>query len=58
MGSRHLKLLVDPDVMLLDWDMPVLNAIEVIRIVRSPGVFLRPNLPVINAHHACATLVR
>ena len=30
---------VDPDVMLLDWDMPVLNGIEVLRIVRSPGVF-------------------
>jgi CheY-like chemotaxis protein len=38
---------VDPDVMLLDWDMPVLNGIEVLRIVRSPGVFPRPNLPVI-----------
>src|SRR5262247_2686207 len=37
----------DPDVMLLDWDMPVLNGIEVLRIVRSPGVFARPNLPVI-----------
>lgn len=37
----------DPDVMLLDWDMPVLNGIEVLRIVRSPGVFPRPNLPVI-----------
>lgn len=34
----------DPDVMLLDWDMPVLNGIEVHRIVRS---FPRPNLPVI-----------
>jgi CheY-like chemotaxis protein len=34
----------DPDVMLLDWDMPVLNGIEVLRIVRS---FARPNLPVI-----------
>jgi two-component system chemotaxis response regulator CheY len=34
----------DPDVMLLDWDMPVLNGIEVLRIVRS---FPRPNLPVI-----------
>jgi DNA-binding response OmpR family regulator len=33
--------------MLLDWDMPVLNGIEVLRIVRSPGVFPRPNLPVI-----------
>jgi CheY-like chemotaxis protein len=37
----------DPDVMLLDWDMPLLNGIEVMRIVRSPGVFPRPNLPII-----------
>jgi two-component system chemotaxis response regulator CheY len=37
----------DPDIMLLDWDMPVLNGIEVLRIVRSPGVVPRPNLPTI-----------
>lgn len=37
----------DPDVMLLDWDMPLLNGMEVMRIVRSPGVFPRPNLPII-----------
>ena len=37
----------DPDIMLLDWDMPVLNGMEVMRIVRSPGVFPRPNLPII-----------
>ncbi|MBI3702277.1 MAG: response regulator [Rhizobiales bacterium] len=37
----------DPDVMLLDMDMPVLNGLEVMRIVRSPGVFPRPNLPII-----------
>ncbi len=37
----------DPDVMLLDWDMPLLNGMEVVRIVRSPGVFPRPNLPII-----------
>jgi len=37
----------DPDVMLLDWDMPILDGMEVIRIVRSPGVFPRPNLPII-----------
>ena len=37
----------DPDVVLLDWDMPVLNGIEVMRIVRSPGVFPRPNIPII-----------
>ncbi len=35
----------DPDITFLDWDMPVLNGIEVMRIVRSPGVFPRPNLP-------------
>ncbi|MEI9805758.1 MAG: response regulator [Pseudolabrys sp.] len=28
----------DPDIMLLDWDMPVLNGMEVMHIVRSPGV--------------------
>ncbi len=37
----------DPDVMLLDWDMPVLNGIEVMRIVHSLGVFPRSNLPII-----------
>ncbi|MEJ2435295.1 MAG: response regulator [Pseudolabrys sp.] len=37
----------DPDVMLLDWEMPVLSGMEVMRIVRSPGVFPRPNLPII-----------
>jgi CheY-like chemotaxis protein len=37
----------DPDIMLLDWHMPVLNGMEVVRIVRSPGVFPRPNLPII-----------
>jgi two-component system chemotaxis response regulator CheY len=37
----------DPDVLLLDWDLPVLDGMEVMRIVRSPGVFPRPNLPII-----------
>lgn len=37
----------DPDVMVTDWDMPILSGTEVIRIVRSPGVFPRPNLPII-----------
>lgn len=37
----------DPDVMVLEWDMPVLTGPEVMRIVRSPEVFPRPNLPVI-----------
>ena len=49
----------DPDVMLLDWDMPVLNGMEVMRIVRSPGVFPRPNLPIImltNRGHRASVL--
>ena len=38
---------INPDVMILDWDMPVLDGREVMRIVRSPGVFPKPNLPII-----------
>ena len=49
----------DPDVVLLDWDMPVLSGMEVMRIVRSPGVFPRPNIPIImlteRAHHSAVT---
>jgi CheY-like chemotaxis protein len=38
---------VNPVVMIVDWDMPVLDGREVMRIVRSPGVFPRANLPII-----------
>ena len=31
----------------MDWDMPVLDGREVMRIVRSPGVFPKANLPII-----------
>jgi two-component system chemotaxis response regulator CheY len=37
----------NPDIMLLDWQVPILNGLEVMRMVRSPGVFPRPNLPAI-----------
>jgi two-component system, chemotaxis family, chemotaxis protein CheY len=37
----------NPDVMLLDWDMPLLSGPQIMHIVRSPGVFARPGLPVI-----------
>jgi len=48
-GLEALEMIrtCDPDVMLLDWEMPVLDGMEVLRIVRSPGVFPRPNLPII-----------
>ena len=38
---------VNPDVMILDWDMPVLDGREVMRIVRTPGDFPKANLPII-----------
>ena len=38
---------VNPDVMIVDWDMPVLDGREVMRIVRAPGVYTKPNLSVI-----------
>ena len=38
---------VNPDVMILDWDLPVLTGQEVMRIVRAPGSFPKPNLPII-----------
>ena len=38
---------VNPDVMILDWDMPILDGREVMRIVRSPGVFPKPNVPIV-----------
>ena len=38
---------VGPNVVLLDWEMPLLSGAELVRIVRSPGVFPTPDLPII-----------
>jgi CheY-like chemotaxis protein len=38
---------VGPDVVVLDWEMPLLNGPELVRIVRSPGVFPMPDVPII-----------
>jgi two-component system chemotaxis response regulator CheY len=38
---------VNPDVMLMDWDIPVLSGPQVMHIVRSPGLFAKPSLPII-----------
>jgi two-component system chemotaxis response regulator CheY len=37
---------VNPDVMLMDWDIPVLSGPQVMHILRSPG-FKKPLLPII-----------
>jgi CheY-like chemotaxis protein len=38
---------VAPDVAILDWEMPLLSGAELVRIVRSPGVFPMPDIPII-----------
>jgi two-component system, chemotaxis family, chemotaxis protein CheY len=42
----------NPDVVFLDWDLPVLSGPQVVRIVRSPGVFPKPNLPIVMLTHS------
>jgi DNA-binding response OmpR family regulator len=34
-------------VVILDWEMPLLSGAELVRIVRSPGVFPIPDVPII-----------
>ena len=36
-----------PDVVILDWNLPTLDGPELMRIVRSPNVFPKPNVPAI-----------
>src|ERR1700678_4561245 len=38
---------IGPDVVVLDWEMPLLSGAELVRIVRSPGVFPMPDVPII-----------
>jgi CheY-like chemotaxis protein len=38
---------VNPDIMIMDWEMPLLDGREIMRIVRSPGVYPKANLPII-----------
>ena len=48
-GIAALEMIreVSPDVVILDWEMPLLNGPELVRIVRSPGVFPAPDIPII-----------
>lgn len=38
---------VGPDAVILDWEMPVLSGPELVRIIRSPGVFPVPDVPIV-----------
>jgi two-component system chemotaxis response regulator CheY len=48
-GIAALELIrtATPDIVVLDWEMPLLNGPELVRIVRSPGVFPLPDIPII-----------
>ncbi|MEA2949604.1 MAG: two-component system, chemotaxis family, chemotaxis protein CheY [Alphaproteobacteria bacterium] len=45
-GLEAIRLL-EPDVVLLDWEMPRIDGPEFVRRVRSPGTFPLPNVPII-----------
>jgi CheY-like chemotaxis protein len=45
-GLEAIRM-VHPDVVLLDWEMPLLSGAELVRIVRTPGAFPVPDLPII-----------
>ena len=36
-----------PDLLIIDWDLPLLSGVELVKIVRSPGVFPMPDIPII-----------
>lgn len=36
-----------PDLVILDWEMPLLSGAEVVRVIRTPGVFPVPDVPII-----------
>lgn len=48
-GAAGLTAIRDlsPDIVLLDWEMPMLDGPQFVRMVRSPGAFPRPDVPII-----------
>jgi two-component system chemotaxis response regulator CheY len=46
-GGLEAIRMFAPDIVILDWEMPLLNGAELARIVRSPGVFPVPDVPII-----------
>jgi|SRR5688572_22048172 two-component system chemotaxis response regulator CheY len=42
-----------PDLVILDWELPLLNGAELVRIVRSPGVFPMADVPIIMLSAHC-----
>lgn len=36
-----------PDLMIVDWEMPLINGAELVRMIRTPGDFPAPDTPII-----------
>lgn len=47
LGGIEAIRMYAPDIVVIDWEMPLLNGAELVRIVRSPGIFPLPDIPVI-----------
>ena len=45
-GLESIRMFA-PDIVIVDWEMPILNGAELVRMVRSPGVFPIPDVPII-----------
>ena len=45
-GLESIKL-YDPDLVIVDWDMPMIDGAQFVRLVRSPGEFPMPDVPII-----------
>jgi DNA-binding response OmpR family regulator len=45
-GLRSIRQL-NPDIVIVDWEMPTLDGLQFLRTVRSPGEFPFPDVPII-----------
>ena len=45
-GLESIKL-NDPDLVIVDWEMPMIDGAQFVRLVRSPGEFPMPDVPII-----------
>src|ERR1700680_1267780 len=45
-GFEAIKNL-EPDIVILDWELPLLNGAELVRIVRTPGMLAKSTVPII-----------
>lgn len=46
-GALDVIALLNPDVMIVDWELPGLSARDLLRVVRTQGVAPNPDMPII-----------